>query len=293
MRKLPTSPRRGLIIAVALAVAAAVSTGTTTALAATTGSSASCSLGPATTCQSTNPTIAINSDYTNATKCIFGWQISWGDGTITNVTVTDPANGYVLLAKHTYATSGTYAISAKSTAITANCTAGFFNGTFTVRLPASASETGQACVLSNPASTLISGHFLVGHVGWAFELPGGKWEYGANNGPSDGNLGSPSITHVERFPGKAALLAWAGDSGYKEYRCVTVSGADASAALSQAASEQMENYEIPSGDCEAQVYRVLGKYGVHFQRLSYIVVPVPNKWFADLQVSGFGPALRL
>lgn len=128
---------RSLSLAVALAAASALSGGGA-AHAATTVSSAPCTFGPATSCQNTNGTVVINTDYSNASECVFAWHVTWGDGSVSDVTITDPADGYVLLASHAYTKTGTFAISATGTATAGGCTTAPFSGQFTVPKPAPA-----------------------------------------------------------------------------------------------------------------------------------------------------------
>ena len=124
--------RRVMLLAAAFAVAAALS-GVTAAHATTaSGSGTPCSFGPATSCQSTDGAVALNIDYTNASACTFTWHVEWGDGSVSDVTVTDPADGYVLLAQHTYANANTYNISATGQGTTENCTTTPFTGYFTL-----------------------------------------------------------------------------------------------------------------------------------------------------------------
>src|SRR5579859_5472171 len=118
---------RRLLVVVALAVVTAISTVSTAhaaspeagaranggaVLNATSASSTPCSFLPALTCQSTNPAVTLNIYYSGDTSdCTFAWEVLWGDGRgPSNRTVTDPPDGYVVLAGHTYAATGEYAI---------------------------------------------------------------------------------------------------------------------------------------------------------------------------------------
>ncbi len=140
MRRFFVRARRVLLLAVALAVAAALSGGTA-AHAATAAGSPPCSLNPATSCQSTDGTVALSIDYSDASACTFAWHVDWGDGRVSDVTVTDPADGYVLLAQHTYANANTYTISATGQGTTENCDTTPFTGHFTLLKPAPAAAT--------------------------------------------------------------------------------------------------------------------------------------------------------
>lgn len=124
MRRIFVRARRGLLLAAALAVAAAVLSGGTAAHAATTAaSSAPCTFGPATSCQSTDATVTVNIDYSDASGCTFTWHVAWGDGTVSDVVVTDPLDGYRLLGLHTYVSTGKHTISATPQVTAGNCTA--------------------------------------------------------------------------------------------------------------------------------------------------------------------------
>lgn len=143
MRRFFARARHVLLLAVALAVAAALSGGTAAHAATAEGSGTPCSLNPATSCQSTDGTVALNIDYSDASACTFTWHVDWGDGKVSDVTVTDPADGYVLLAQHTYANANTYTISATGQATTENCETTPFTGHFTLLSPDPGCPTAQ------------------------------------------------------------------------------------------------------------------------------------------------------
>ena len=69
-----------------------------------------------------------------------------------------------------------------------------------------ASSSGVACVFNDPR--LLFG--LAGHVGWGFELPGGNWEFGANEGPKLWPLVKADVSKTtNNSPGsEATMLAW-------------------------------------------------------------------------------------
>jgi lysophospholipase L1-like esterase len=123
--------RLALLAGTVLAVAAVLSGGTvaqadTAAPAATAAvSGGQCSFDPVVLCQSTDSTIALNAVYTNTSACTFVWHVVWGDGSVSDVTDTDPADGSVLLADHAYKKPGTYAISdtGQATATAGTCSA--------------------------------------------------------------------------------------------------------------------------------------------------------------------------
>jgi hypothetical protein len=149
-----------------------------------------------------------------------------------------------------------------------------------------ASSSGEACVFNDPR--LLFG--LAGHVGWAFELPGGNWEFGANEGPKLWPLVKADVSKTTNNPpgSEATMLAWfINRGGYTRYRCVTVPAFNASAAEQQVSREQNELYGIPSQDCESQTYNVLKAYGVK-NLPNDLLDPVPNNWFNGLSSAGFG-----
>jgi hypothetical protein len=129
---------RSLVLAVALAVLAAMCT-VSTAHAASSGSSTAasstpCSFVPTLTCQSTNPAVALNIDYYGSQSgCIYVWDVDWGDGsTPVDLTVTDPADGYVVLADHTYSGANTYTITVTGQVTAGTCVANPFTAQFTL-----------------------------------------------------------------------------------------------------------------------------------------------------------------
>jgi hypothetical protein len=151
----------------------------------------------------------------------------------------------------------------------------------------SASTSGAACVFLAP-NAIISN--VVGHVGWGFELPNGTWEFGANDGAPPGSKISQT---VKGTGSKATMLndfatASSGSNAYIEYKCATVSAANASAAQQEVTREWNETYSIPKQDCESQVYNVLNTYGVkNMWRDSDLFDPFPINWFGWLFLVGF------
>lgn len=135
MRGIFVNAKRGLVLAAALAAAAAMADGTAAHAATVAASSAPCTLNPATSCQSTNGTLALNIQYTTASACTFDWHVDWGDGNVSDVTVTDPPDGYVRLAQHTYTKANAYTISATGQVTAGTCTASPENGFFTLLKP--------------------------------------------------------------------------------------------------------------------------------------------------------------
>ena len=147
-----------------------------------------------------------------------------------------------------------------------------------------ASTSGAACVFNAPNVAVEQGH-----VGWGFKLPGGNWEFGANDGPGAGDV---SKTWKQTGSAATMLATFARAGNYKQYRCVTVPVSNASAAQAEVIREQHQLYIIPFRDCESQAYNVLGKYGVKFLP-SHLLVPEPNSWFSLLYLAGFGSVVRL
>lgn len=122
MRRIIVRARRGLLAA-ALAVAAVLAGGSAAHAATTAASNTPCTFGPATSCQSTDATVTVNIDYSDASDCIFTWHVAWGDGSVSDVVVADPLDGYRLLGLHTYVNTGAFTISATGQVTSGNCTA--------------------------------------------------------------------------------------------------------------------------------------------------------------------------
>jgi hypothetical protein len=152
----------------------------------------------------------------------------------------------------------------------------------------SASTSGAACVFNAPTAVLG-----LGHVGWGFELPGGNWEFGANDGGTElGGVTGPSKTWYQAGNLANMLATFTKAGNYTQYRCATVSASNASAAQVDVINEQYELYIPPISDCESQTDTVLGKYGV--QNLpGDLRHPSPNVWFSMLNQAGFGSVTRL
>jgi hypothetical protein len=162
-----------------------------------------------------------------------------------------------------------------------------------------ASSPGEACVFNDPRFLFN----LAGHVGWGFELPGGNWEFGANEGPKWWPLVKWDVSKTQFNPSgsEAAMLAWFINGNYTRYRCVTVPAFNASAAGQQVSREQNEPYNVPSPDCESQTYNVLRSYGVmnlpndgvSESLPNSVSDSLPNNWFNGLSSASFGAPTSL
>jgi hypothetical protein len=319
MRETFVKTRRVLLLVIALAVTAALSGGTAAHAATAAASSAPCTFGPATSCQSTDATVTANIQYSDASACTFNWHVAWGDGSVSDVTVADPVNGYVPLGQHKYATTGTYDLSATGQVAAGDCTTKPFTGYFTLLKPTPApSVRGEACVFNAPPGGIritvphTSVHlFVSGHVGWAYlsNPATGTWVFGANEGPAHVYLGT-SLTWIGSgkwsyvistfknalgAPGKSKSYFHPGNY-YKSYRCVTVPTYHSAAALKVAESQGGESYTIPLSDCLTQTTDVLSKYGAPINDSTYLlnyIEWVPNAFYDSTYMKKFGPAQKL
>jgi hypothetical protein len=178
---------RSLLLAVAVAVVVAMGSVTMAHAAsppggaggvraatshATAASGTPCRFVPALTCQSTDPTVALSIYYYGATSaCTFVWNVSWGDGhSSPNLTVTDPPDGYKLLASHTYATSGTYTIAVTGQVTAGVCVANDFTAQFTLLAAPSPPSCPAPSVSLTPPAGPVGSQFTVKGTGW---IPGG------------------------------------------------------------------------------------------------------------------------
>ncbi len=307
---------RWLVTAVAIAATVLAIFWVPTAAGAAPEPSTPCNFQGSATCQSTDPVVSVSIDYYgDAAHCTFVWFVEWGDGNNANVVVTDPADGWVLLTRHTYTTPRTYTISITGDVSNGDCMANGFSRTFTLLSPAPvpvpvgppspptkpAAIHGSVCVFNDPTGasfTLPGGVLIFGHVAWGFELTNGSWEYGANEGPAGGLIGNLSETW--HFNGtKAQMIAEFRSGGiyhtpYTQYRCanVTTTNAGIKAAEARVLRESLERYAIPGQDCESQVYNVLAAYGVKGLP-SDLTEERPDHWFSDLSSAGFGHITKL
>ncbi len=150
MKKLITRSRSLVLVAVLAVMAAMCTVSTaqaaspgggaggihTTSSRATAASGTPCSFVPALTCQSTDPTIALNIDYYGEQSgCTYAWNVDWGDGNSSAFTVAEPAVGYVFLANHTYKTAKAYTISVAGQVTSGTCVANPFTAQFTLLTP--------------------------------------------------------------------------------------------------------------------------------------------------------------
>lgn len=316
---------RVLFLTVALAAAAALSGGTaahaaTTVQAATAAASSTpCSFDPVTSCQSTDATVTVNNQSANASACTFTWRIEWADGSSSDITVTDPADGYARLAQHKYARAGTYHVTATGQVTVGDCTTITGNYYFTLLKPTPVrSAPGEACVFNAPPGgiriTVPHTHvhlFVSGHVGWAYlaNPATGTWVFGANEGPVH-IYGGSSLTWIASgkwsyvisifknalgAPGKSKTYFHPGNY-YASYRCATVPTYNSAAALKVAKSQGGESYTIPLSDCLAQATDVLAKYGAPINDSTYLLFYpewVPNTYYHSVYMKKFGPAKKI
>lgn len=192
-----------LLLVVALATAAATSTVSTAYAAspgggaaringaaahATSASSAPCSFVPALTCQSTNHTVTLNIDYYGSqTGCTYAWFVSWGDGGgSSDITVTDPPEGYVFLKSYTYAATGQYTISVTGQVTAGNCTANPFTAQFTLSPPLPPGASPNKCRIDVRATGFLYGHLgFAGNHLWVVytDMTGAQYHYEALPNP--------------------------------------------------------------------------------------------------------------
>jgi hypothetical protein len=149
MKKLVTRSRSLVLVAVLAVVAAMFTVSTVHAASTTAGIHAAASHATAasdapctfdfqsTTCQSTDRAVTVNNYFTgDQTGCSYVSAVTWGDGqSTTNVTYSDPGDGYDLLGNHTYGAAGTYTIAVTLELTAGTCTANSFNAKFTLLAP--------------------------------------------------------------------------------------------------------------------------------------------------------------
>jgi PKD domain len=153
MKRLFVQPRSLVLVAVLAVIAGICSmpaasaaptgggAGGGAAMGATTSHSKAASNSPcnfqgAQTCQSTDPTVTVSTDqYGDTSNCTFVWDVDWGDGQSSSNVLTDPSDGWVVLAHHKYKATGTYTISLTGQVTAGNCTVTDFSRTFTLLAP--------------------------------------------------------------------------------------------------------------------------------------------------------------
>jgi hypothetical protein len=143
-----------------------------------------------------------------------------------------------------------------------------------------------------------------GHVGWAFQLSDGTWEFGANEGPNSVNYDTPSRTWHATGTYDQMLAAFAGpwpangfDHGGGFYTAISCEAlptttSDLAAAEQTVINENNETYTVPGADCLSDAVNVLTKYGVPALP-NDVLDPIPNNYFNSLPGAGFGSAQTL
>jgi hypothetical protein len=194
---------RGLLLVAALAMVTATGTvstahaasggtggaaGVRTASASrsTAASATPCTFGPDQSCESTDPTITVNTDYTgNTSGCTFNWAIAWGDGTSSpDIVLTQPADGFVFTAQHTYSAPGVYTI-AVTGVVDGPCTE--TNGDFTFTLDNSLAAP------SNLTATAVDSHDI--RLNWEYNS-GSQTGFEINNGVVSKDTGPDSRSYT-------------------------------------------------------------------------------------------------
>jgi hypothetical protein len=195
---------RSLLLVAALAMVAATGTVSTAAHAApadtggaagvrtaiasrsTAASSTPCTFGPAQSCESTDPAVTVNTYYYGDTSgCTFTWDIGWGDGSSSaDIVISQPADGYVFTANHTYAAPGEYTIAVTGTE-DGSCQE--TNGDFTFTLASSLATP------SNLAVTAVDPHDI--RLNWQYN-PGDQTGFEINNGVVSKYTGPDSRTYT-------------------------------------------------------------------------------------------------
>jgi PKD domain len=179
---------RSLLVIVAMVMITAVSTVSTARAAPSAGnaagtravSNAQCNLRHTISgCQSTDPTVTLSTEATgNTSDCTFVWDLGWGDGHSAQATEVDPADGWKVIAQHTYSATGTYTVTATGTA-TSGCTLTPFVVTFTLLAAPSSPPPPPAnpspafvCVTGPGGSCLEPGAGVPTPATWAPDPPG-------------------------------------------------------------------------------------------------------------------------
>ena len=144
---------------------------------------------PALTCQSTNHTVTLNIDYYGSQSgCTYAWFVSWGDGNgSSDLTVTDPPEGYVSLANYTYAATGEYTITVTGQVTAGDCTANPFTAQFTLLSPPPPpGSSPNKCRIDVRATGFLYGHlgFLGNHLWVVYtDMSGAQYHYEALPNP--------------------------------------------------------------------------------------------------------------
>ena len=170
--------------------------------------------------------------------------------------------------------------------------------------------TGYACMVDAPRGAEIGEGFgPFGHVGWAFQLPDGTWEFGANEGPL--HKGQPidlsgsrtwyktgTYDYMDAIFKNALGSLKAGqhyyhNAGfYTDIACkdVTTNTAKVMAAENLVKKQQDEKYVLVLEDCLTDAVAVLNAYGVGGLPNQYLE-PQPNVYYTDLVAAhGFTPS---
>jgi hypothetical protein len=235
MKNLCAGSRRLLVIVALVVIASTSAVSTARAASSATGGGAAsiaashspaatalpsgqCTFVPAMKCQSTDPIVALNIYYYGGSAdCTFVWDVDWGDGHSTsNLEVDGPANGYRLLAQHTYLAPETYTIAVTGLVIDGNCVANAFTATFTLLAAPSAPPIPSCPAVNN---TLWNGYAVCGSE---FSGISARWTVPAAHGGGNkkaafwvglGGLGTDTTleqdgTESNIVHGKAVYTAW-------------------------------------------------------------------------------------
>ncbi len=143
---------------------------------------------------------------------------------------------------------------------------------------------GAPAPVGNPGSA----HF--GHVGWGFELLGGRCGFGATeNGSGSGFVPPGGDNGAWSDQGDAAAMYAAMRArGYDLVKVVPVARPNPVAALEKGEEMKRLGYRFIGSNCADHTYWVLEAYGA--QGLPLLQMhPAPNDWFGEVN----GEARRL
>lgn len=127
--------------------------------------------------------------------------------------------------------------------------------------PSFALGAGRMCMFN-----AIAGAVIDGHVGWAFDVPGGTgWVYGSTDDDAAGDFnvppGKPNGAWSASGNWNSVLSTFRNSSiGYNTYRCISTPTSAVGAAVKVAQQMPGRGYNALGNNCLDDAYQVLNTY---------------------------------
>lgn len=145
---------------------------------------------------------------------------------------------------------------------------------------------GEVCLFNAPAGADVAGQHL-GHVGWAFSVPGSStWEFGATESTTyNWRSAGPEATVLKTFRGQNGFHI--ATHYYTQYRCHSTPNSSVTAASNEVNALYRIKYNLADSNCLTRSIAIFKAYSSVFDSLGSGVGVFPNWYYDHLDQSGF------